>query len=278
MKALVTGVAGMIGSHLADRLIEDGDEVVGIDNLSVGFKKNVNPSVLFYRRDITNLPSGYLIGSGFDVVYHLAAIARTPWTIDDPSLTSMTNAHGTQQVLEMARQAKVKRVVMASSSVVYAAWTPYRASKEATEMWGRAYVETYGMSVISFRFSNVYGPRQSEEGPSPNVFAALRKCKREKGHLEITGDGEQSRSFTHVSDIVDGLVRGANSDWNGEMDLCTGVNHTLNQCAKYFECPIVYIPERQGDVKHIIQDGTLAKSVLAWEPKVKLEEGIRDVL
>jgi len=154
----------------------------------------------------------------------------------------------------------------------------YRSSKEALEHLGKVYTDMYTLSVICLRNSNVYGSRQSEKGPSPNVFSALRKSKKENGFLLITGDGEQSRDFTHVSDIVNGHIMAMKSDETGVFDLCTGENHTLNTVAKYFNCPIKYAPERSGDVKHIYQDPTPAFETLKWKATVKLQDGILDFL
>jgi nucleoside-diphosphate-sugar epimerase len=110
------------------------------------------------------------------------------------------------------------------------------------------------------------------------VFAALRKSKKDTGRLELTGDGEQTRSYTHVSDIVEGNWLAMQSDWCGNLDLTTGLSTTLNDVAKYFDCPIDYIAERHGDIKHISQSPIEAKQVLGWEAKVKLDDGIKDVL
>jgi UDP-glucose 4-epimerase len=134
----------------------------------------------------------------------------------------------------------------------------------------------YGLSVICLRNSNVYGSRQSELGPSPNVFSALRKSKKEKGYIEITGDGVQSRDFTHVSDIVNGHICAMNTNATGEYDLCTGINTSLNDIARFFNCEIKYIPERSGDIKHIFQDPLPALEYLNWKATVPIEEGMAD--
>jgi UDP-glucose 4-epimerase len=279
-KYLVTGGAGFIGSHLVDRLIEDGHEVIVIDDLSSGHAWQVNRFAQLIRARLNFHWDGNWLRTmcGVDTVFHLAAMARTPWCLDDPIAASMSNAHSTACVLEACRHAKVRRVVLASSNVVYAAYTPYRATKEMTEMWARVYGESYGLSTICARFSNVYGPRQSESGPSPNVFAALRKSKKEKGYMEITGDGEQSRDFTHVADIVRGLRQCNESDYRGVLDLCTGKNWTLNQVAKMFGGEVRYVPERPGDVKHIVQDPKPAEEILGWKYKIELTDGIKDCL
>ena len=278
LKALVTGGAGFIGSHLVDKLIADGHEVLVLDNLRTGLREQVHMKAQFSDADITNLIALLEAFEVFrpEIVYHLAAIARTPWCIEEPLLAGNVNAQGTLNVLECGRRTDVKRCVLASSNIVYAAQTPYRASKEMVEKWAHVYFETYHKSVICLRFSNVYGPRQSEDGPSPNVFAALRKAKRDKGYLEITGDGEQSRDFTHVSDIVAGLIAAGAADFCGVIDLCTGKNWTLNQVAEMFGGEVRYLPEREGDVKHIRQDAARAKEILGWEAQIDLPQGIRD--
>jgi UDP-glucose 4-epimerase len=278
MKYLVTGGLGFIGSHLVDQLIKEGHSVVVVDNLLSGNTRFLNPNAMFYQKDIRNLKDIEPLFAGCDGVFHLAAIARTPWCIEDPILCYETNVMGTLNVLEAARKYKISRVVMTSSNVVYAFYTPYRTSKEALEALGKTYTDMYGLSVICLRNSNVYGSRQSEKGPSPNVFSALRKCKKENGYVYVTGDGEQTRDFTHVSDIVNGHIMAMNSNVTGIVDLCTGINHSLNKVVKYFECPVQYGPDRPGDVKHIFQDPKPAYEQLGWKAKVPLEEGIFDFL
>lgn len=278
MRYIVTGGAGFIGSHLVDSLIDEKHEVVVLDNLLSGNVKNINTNAEFHNCDIRKLDDIMKYFQDIDGVFHLAAIARTPWCIDNPILAYETNVLGTLNVLEACRLNNIKRVVMTSSNVVYAFWTPYRSSKEALEHLGKVYTDMYELSVICLRNSNVYGKRQSEKGPSPNVFSALRKAKKEKGVITITGNGEQSRDFTHVSDIVSGHILAMKSSETGVFDLCTGVNHTLNEIVKYFECPIEYADERPGDVKHIFQDPIPAFEKLNWKANVTLEDGIQDFL
>lgn len=278
MKYLVTGGAGFIGSHLVDSLVRDGHNVTVIDSMLSGNKNYINSSASFINCDIRNYEEILPHFAGMDGVFHLAAIARTPWCIENPILAYQTNVMGTLHVLEASRKHGVKRVVLTSSNVVHAFMTPYRSSKQALEDLGDVYTKMYGMSVIALRNSNVYGTRQSELGPSPNVFSALRKSKRETGHIVITGDGEQTRDFTHVSDIVAAHKVAMSSSVVGVFDLCTGVRHSLNKVASYFECPIKYIGDRPGDVKDIAQDPTLAREQLGWTATLSLEEGIKDFL
>ena len=281
MHYLVTGGAGFIGSHMTKRLLADGHSVAVIDNLLTGSTKNIDlthPKLSFFEGDICDLELVKRAMQGCDGVFHFAAIARTPWCIEDPILCMKVNLLGTTVVLEAARQLKIKRCVLSSSSVVYAAETPYKASKLGLEQIALAYREMFKMSIVCLRYSNVYGPGQSEEGPSPNVFAALRASKKKNGYLEITGDGTQTRAYTHVSDIVEGNWLAMQSAFSGEIDLTTGINTALNDVAKYFECEIKYIPERHGDIKHIVQSPALAERVLGWKAKVLLADGIKDVL
>jgi UDP-glucose 4-epimerase len=277
-RVVVCGGAGFIGSHLVDRLLARGNIVTVVDNFFCCDEKNFNDEAVYLNRDIRKIDDLISAFKYADVVFNTAAIARTPWCIDDPILCYETNVMGTLNVLEAARKNNVPRVVLSSSNVVYAFDTPYRTSKEAVERLGDTYVKMYGQSVISLRYSNVYGKRQLETGPSPNVFAALRKTKKECGKIIITGDGEQSRDFTHVSDIVAGNISAAESSWCGHLDLCTGINISMNEIAKFFDCPVEYIEDRPGDIKHIRQDPALAKEILGWVAKVKIEDGINDCL
>ena len=280
-KFIVTGGCGFIGSHMVDKLINLGHTVIIFDNILSGSMDNLNKSAKFENIDICNFKSvneAIKKYNDVDGIFHFAAIARTPWCIDDPILCYNTNVMGTLHILEAARQNNVKRVVLSSSNVVYAFLTPYRTSKEAVEDLGSTYNKMYNMSVISLRYSNVYGPRQSETGPSPNVFAALRKSKKDNGKLILTGDGTQTRNYTHVSDIVNGNLLAMFNSYCGVIDLCTGISVPLNEAAAYFNCPIEYIDERPGDIKHIIQSPDSAFNILGWKAHVMLNEGIKDVL
>jgi UDP-glucose 4-epimerase len=278
---VVTGGCGFIGSHMVDKLISLGYKVIVIDNLLSGNIENLNKEAIFENTDITDydkLKSTFDKYEHIDGIFHFAAIARTPWCIEDPILCYKTNVLGSVNILEIGRQNNIKRIVLSSSNVVYAFLTPYRTSKEALEGLALAYNKMYNMSVIALRYSNVYGKRQSETGPSPNVFASLRKSKKELGKLIITGDGTQTRNYTHVSDIVNGNLLAMFNNYCGIIDLCTGISIPLNYAAKYFDCPIEYVEERPGDVKHIIQSPEEAFNILGWKALVNLEDGINDVL
>lgn len=278
-KAFITGVGGFIGSHLADHLLDKGWEVFGVDNFLTGSKKNIDPRVKYEIVDIRKKDklAAYMKKVRPDYVFHLAAIARTPWTIDDPILCNETNITGTLNVLMIARDLKVKKVIYASSNIVYAAETPYKVSKLAGEGYMRAFNDLFDLPTISLRFSNAYGSlRQSEQGPSINCIASLRKSMNDKGYIWITGDGEQSRDFTHVLDLAEGLRLAAESKVRCiEIDLCTGINTTMNKIASYFKCKVKHIEERPGDIKHIRQDPNSAKKMLSFVAKRRVEDNIQ---
>jgi UDP-glucose 4-epimerase len=276
---VVTGGCGFIGSHMVDLLLDKGYNVIIIDNLSNG--KNINNKALLIKEDIRDFEAMKYVFSKYNNIsgiFHFAAIARTPWCIDDPVLAYDTNVMGTLHILECAKIYDIKKVVLSSSNVVYAFMTPYRTSKEAVEGLAETYNKMYNLSVIALRYSNVYGTRQSEEGPSPNVFSALRKSIKDNGYLTITGDGNQTRDFTHVSDITNGNLLAMNSSYQGIIDLCTGRNVSLNYIAEFFNCPIKYIEDRPGDVKHIIQDPKPALKILEWVATVSLEDKIDEII
>lgn len=276
MRYLVTGGRGFIGGHLVDRLVADGHDVLALDDSRSGNNHNDEAAYIFC--DISKYKEIEHYFDGVDGVFHTAAIARTKWCIDDPSLCHRVNVNGTFNVLEACRRLKVPRVVLSSSSIIYAAKTPYRASKEILEIYAETYREMYGLSSVCLRYSNVYGPRQSEDGPSPNVLAALRKTRKEEGIIRISGDGEQSRAYLHVRDVVEANILAMGSDCQGVIDITSEEILTLNQIAPYFDCPVVYVPEREGDVKIIKQDPSKAKEILGWEAKIPFSVGIKEIV
>ena len=271
----MTGGKGFIGSHLVDKLVENF-EVLVIDNGLSG--SNINPKATYYDADIRLLKNIFDYFIDIDCVFHMAAIPRTVWCIDDPILCYDTNVLGSLNVLEAALKNSVKRVILTSSNIVYAADTPYKASKLAMEEIAKVYAGLYNLSTICLRNSNVYGSRQREDGIGPNCFASIKKSIKENGYIEITGDGEQTRDFTHVSDIVQANILAMNSDVTGNIDLCTGRNVSLNYVASLFKAPIKYVPDRRGDIKHIIQNKADSENRLNWKAEVSLEEGIIDIM
>lgn len=277
MKCLVTGGNGFIGSHLTSTLVEMGADVSIIVKPQTKTPETINKSAkIHFINIIDDLPN--YIFEDIDVVFHTVALANTPACIKDPNLCFRTNVNGSLNVLEACRYNKVKRVVVSSSNAVLGHTNPYKASMMAVEELCKVYSELYGLSVVGLRYSNVYGKNQSEKWDSPTVFAAFRKQKREKGYITILGDGEQTRCYTHVSDIVRANILAAKSDYCGVMDICTGVMTSLNKVAEYFQCPVQYLPARGGDAKHITQGSGHAKAMLDFTTKIPLEEGIKEML
>ncbi len=271
MKVLVTGGAGFIGSHLVEYLLTKGHSVSVLDNLQRGQVKYVSPQAEFILGDIRDRNIGMYL-KNIDWVFHTAAVATTPDSVSDPVLTNDINVSGTLNLLMAARKTKVKRFIYSSSNVVYSPHTPYFVSKVAAENYCRVFTELYGLSTISLRYSNVYGSLRANP---KNSLMALWTSSKNKGYLEITGDGKQSRDFTHVKDIIRANLLAAKSKVVGEIDICTGVNTSLNTIAHFFPHPIHYLPERQGDIKHIIQNPETAKKLLGFTARIKFSDGMK---
>ena len=274
MRAIVTGAAGFIGSHLVDYLLQQGHEVLGIDALipGRGDVARVSLDAGFAEADIRRRTGWSPLFKGIDWVFHLAAVSTTPWAVADPVTCHHINVTGTVNLLEAARRAGVSRFVFSSSNIVYAAPTAYKVSKLAAEGYCETYSHLYGLSTVALRYSNVFGSlRQNDE----NVIMSMRKSARENGFVQVTGDGTQSRDFTNVSDICKANLLAAESDVTGHLDICTGTNHTMNEVAAFFGCEVRHVPERPGDIKHIRQGPGPAMNLLKFWAQVPFEEGMR---
>lgn len=306
MKILVTGGAGFIGSHLVDELIERKHQVIVIDNLSTGKKENINPKAQFFKKDIRNLKDILPLFKGMDFVFHLAALPRVQYSIENPVETYDNNVNGTLNVLEAARRTKVKpvrksglsngvkRVIYASSSSIYGnqkkypfkeemrpdPLSPYACQKYIGELLCQMYSRLYGLETVCLRYFNAYGPRASTEGAYALVTAIFLKLKKENKPLTITGDGKQSRDFTHVYDIVRANILASKSKKVGKgetINIGSGKNYTINQVAKFFGGPIKYIAPRI-EPRKTLADISKAKKLLGWQPKIKFEEGIKKLI
>lgn len=301
MRAIVTGGAGFIGSHLVDALIARGDEVIVIDNLSTGKKENVNPKAKLFNRNICSYDAieGILEScKNVDYVFHLAALPRVPYSIDHPIATNAVNINGTLNVIAMAVKLNVKRLIYSSSSSIYGnqpvsslredmpanPLSPYALQKFAAEKYCQMLCEPKKPnrlnSVVCLRYFNVYGPRQSDSDSYSSVIGIFLKNAREGRVSVIHGDGEQSRAFVHVTDVVMANVLAAESKKivGGEIiNIGSPKSYTINQVARMIGGGYVHESPRKGDVRHTEADITKAKELLGWEPKVSLLEGIAEL-
>lgn len=275
MRIACTGNLGFICSHLVDYLVDKGHEVAGID---YGTNHDfLNKDIKFYNIDIRDEEAMNKAFAEFkpEIVYHLAAVSRTPDAVNNPVKSVSINDLGSTVVLETARRFGVQKVVLASSNIVYAAETTYRSSKLAMELHARVYDSLYKLPTVCLRFSNVAGSNRQHED---NVLAALSKSKKEKGRLTITGDGSQTRNFTYVMDVCEALWLASQSDVRGtELDIMHPKTWELNQIAKMFDCPIDYIEDREGDIKHLKMGigPEKAKELIGFEAKTDLTEYIK---
>ncbi|MCP6720480.1 MAG: NAD-dependent epimerase/dehydratase family protein [Patescibacteria group bacterium] len=294
-KALVTGGAGFIGSHLSDKLINLGFEVTIVDDLSTGSLENIPSVARFEDLDVNGEGAKEKLielAKDTDYIFHLAAIPRTQYCVENPIECHHANVTGTLNVLEAAVKNKVKKFILSSSCGIYGPQeklpidenapinmgTPYSVQKYMQELYVGLYNELYNVPAVMLRYFNVYGTkRQTEKGSYPNVLAAFSKQKKEHGKIYVTGDGEQSRDMIHVFDVVDANITAMYSDLKDceAFNIGTGKAASINEMAKYFECPIEYIEPRPGEAKHLYSDTSKAEKLLDWKAKISFEEGMR---
>lgn len=287
MNAIVTGGAGFIGSHIVDALISRGDNVICIDDKSAPQNDTFywNDAAENIFDDIFNLNETTY--HGIDVVFHLAARSRIQPTVTNPSECFTVNALGTQHVLEMSRRAGVKRVVYSASSSYYGhasnppfneyapkgCATPYSLSKWMGEEICDLYTRLYGLSTISLRYFNVYGPREPLKGEYAPVMGLFCRQRDAGEPMTVVGDGEQRRDFTHVLDVVRAnLSASSRLNVTGPVNIGTGKNYSINQIAQIIGGPVSYIQERTGETRSTLADLSRAKSELEWESQINLVE------
>ncbi len=298
--SLITGGAGFIGSNMARFLLDKEQKVRVLDNFETGKRENLTEvagGIEIVEGDIRDIDTVRRAVAGADVVYHLAALGSVPRSVKDPLASHDTNVNGIVNMLIASRDAKVKRFVFSSSSSVYgqckvlpqheglplAPISPYGATKAAGEIYCRTFYETYGLQTISLRYYNVFGPRQD---PTSQYAAAIplfvSALLRDKPPT-IFDDGEQSRGFTYIDNVMTANWLAANAkETHGEVvNISTKnavtVNTVVNVIRKLMgkeNIKPVYAPPRPGDIKHSLADVTLAKKVIGYEPFVSFEEGI----
>ena len=298
-KALVTGGAGFIGSHLVEALSNAGCEVAVLDNLSGGKLSNldsVKADISFNENDIRQLDALIKAAKGCEVIFHLAAVVAVQQTIEDPLNSTMINDIGTLNVLEAARKTNVPRVVLASSCAVYGddprlpkdesmtpmPSSPYAVHKLSAEHYLRIYSELFGLKNASLRFFNVYGPRQDPSSPYSGVISIfMSKAASHQAPL-IYGDGSQTRDFVFVKDVVRALLAAAQTDQkDGEVyNIGTGSRVTINRLWKLIaalsgeQSKPVYQPARAGDILHSVGNIDKARSMLDFRNDYSIEQGL----
>lgn len=294
IKVIVTGGAGFIGSHLAEKLVNEGYEVVVLDNLYQGKRDRVPEGATLVVEDIRNYEAMVKIFKGADTVFHLAAIPRVPFSIEYPSETNEVNITGTLNVLRAAKDAGVRRVVYSASSSAYGEQSilpltedmipmpihPYGIQKYTGELYCKTFSTVYNLETVCLRYFNVYGPHQDPNGPYAGVVVKFLKAKKEGRPLTIIGDGLQSRDFTHVTDVVNANILAMKSKNVGLGDVLNvgyGKNITVLDLAKIIGGDIVHEPAR-NEAKHSLADITKIKKLLDWKPKVAIEEGLKDLM
>jgi len=271
-----------------------GFEVHVIDNLSGGKKENVNPKAIFHQTDIRDLVAIKPLFIGADYVFHFAALPRVQFSIEHPDETHGVNITGTLNVLIAAKDAGVKRVVYSASSSAYGDQpvmplkedmpahpkSPYGLHKYVGELYCKLWSEVYGLETVCLRYFNVYGPRQNPDGAYALVIGKFLKQHAEGKAMTITGDGEQTRDFTSVHDVVRANLLASESKNVGKgetVNIGAGRNFSINKIAKLIGGKVEYLPARL-EPKDTLADNSLAKKLLGWTPEVSLEDGIKELL
>ncbi len=303
---LVTGGAGFIGSHLVEELLRRGQEVRILDNLSTGKRENVEAAVAgagdghrvdLVIGDLADADVARRSVNGVDVVLHQAAVPSVPLSVEDPIGSNRANVEATLQLLVAARDAGVKRVVFAASSAAYGdapeqpkredsptnPLSPYALQKMVSEQYLQLFTRLYGLETVSLRYFNVFGPRQDPSSPYSGVISLFIKAVVAGRGLVIHGDGEQTRDFTYIANVVDGVLRAAHTPGisGGVINLATGSRISLNDLLATLKritgstVEPTYGPPRVGDVRDSQADISKAETLLGYRPIVGLEEGLR---
>ena len=305
MRALVTGGAGFIGSNLVDALLDRGDEVTVVDNLATGRLENLDGArrrgIAFHEADITDAERLRKVFAGArpDIVFHLAAQIDVRKSIEDPAWDASVNVGGTINVLEAARRAGVPRVVNSSTGgAIYgdagtiptpedhlaAPMAPYGQSKLAAEGYLGLYARLHGLSSVSLRYANVYGPRQDPHGEG-GVVAIFCGKLAEGGTPVAFGDGRQTRDFIYVGDVVSANLAAAATDWAGSCNVGTGTETSVIELADALRAlgngtpfELSYAPARTGEIERSAVDPALAREALGWRAEVVLTDGLERTL
>jgi len=299
---LVTGGAGFIGSHLVEELVRRGHAVRVADNLSTGKRRNLAhiPGVELLEGDLAEMPFASRAVQGMEYVLHQAAIPSVPRSVNDPITSNRANVDGTLNVLIAARDAGVKRLVFAGSSSEYgdtptlpktedmpsSPLSPYALQKVTGTEYCRMFTRLYGFETVVIRYFNVFGPRQDPGSPYSGVISLFASALIEGRQPTIYGDGEQTRDFTYVANVVDGVLRACTAPKAaGEaINVACGTRISLNELLRVMNVVVgskvqaIYKEPRAGDVRDSQADITKARTLLGYTPIVGLEDGLRHTL
>ncbi len=296
MKVLVTGGAGFIGSHLVDRLIQEGNQVVVLDNLSTGKRKQVHKQAVFYKMDIRSSRIERVFRKERPLtMVHLAAQMNVRYSTENPGFDADVNIIGTLNLLEHAVKHGVRKVSFASSGgAVYGEQeifpaseshrteplSPYGISKLAGEKYLAYYASTMGLRTVALRFANVYGPRQEPEGEA-GVIAIFSKLMLEGGQPIINGTGKQTRDFVYVDDVVESIMATIGEDVQGIFNVGTGQESTVNECYAIIKkltnssCKDLFGAAKKGEQFRSVLDVTRLREQFGWDPQIPLAEGLK---
>src|SRR5215207_193602 len=287
MRALVTGGAGFIGSHLVDALLARGDDVSVVDDLSSGRREQVPGDVPLHVVDIAEIAVA-MAAERPDVVFHLAAQVDVRKSVADPAHDARVNVASTASVLEAAHAVGVRRVLLASTGgALYgesvalptpedspiAPYSPYGASKAAAETYLALYTRLHGLSTMALRFGNVYGPRQDPHGDA-GVIAIFAGAAAEGRPVTVFGDGSQTRDYVYVGDVAEGFLAAAGTDHSGAINIGTGVETSLLELVDALDAQPQFARARAGEVSRSCLDVSRAAELLGWEAAVRLEQGL----
>ena len=299
MKILVAGGAGFVGTNLIKRLLKDGYEVLSVDNYSTGFKENHQDGCVYYDRDLSKRNWALLWDEceceiscechieSVDLIFNVAALARIQPSLKNPTKAISNNFNSALNVLEWARNNDTPVVFSGSSSFHHGLWgSPYAWSKYAGEQLCELYNKVYDLPTAICRFYNVYGEHQLEDGAYATVVGIFKKQYRDGNPLTVTGNGEQRRDFTHIDDIVDGLLQcGLNlltdaKVSNGQAyELGRGKNYSINEITEMFgQTEVEYIPARKGEYPFTLADYTKANEELGWKPSLDIKDYISKII
>lgn len=303
-RILVTGGAGFIGSHTVDLLLDEGREVVVVDNLSTGKLENLNlrhPNLEFIEGNVLEYPFIEELVATCDAVLHLAAIVSVPESIENPIFTFQVNTQGALHMMQAVRQADHPiRLVQASSAAVYGNTTqlpcrddgaltepplsPYALQKRHDENYADLYATLYGVNSLALRYFNVYGPRQDPKSPYSGVISRFMDAYLADTELTVFGDGTQSRDFIHVADVAKANWLALRSDYAGVLNIATGEPKTLLQVIESMQqvgaqpAKIQYQPDRPGDIKASYAATQLAERTIGFKAQISLLDGLRTLL